>query len=359
MADRAEDNQVPKKKAATRKKSGSRRRGKVRVALIGAGGMANGVHYPSLAEFADVEMVALCDLIKEKRVATAKRFGIAKHYHGYQQMLDETACDAVYVLMPPHHLYDIVIECLNRKLDVFIEKPPAVTTFQVASMARLAARNRCVTMVGFNRRYAPMLTDARATAVKHGAIQQVNATFYKNTSAVYYDGAVDVIGCDAIHAVDALRWLAGGEVVSVASAVSQFNDVVPNAWNAVVTFDTGCVGVVQSNWNTGGRIHTFEVHAPGYSAYVEPQVDIEEVDATGRRRRTIDQFVADPTDAKSSFGFDKQARAFIDAVTSRRPPGSNFADAVKTMMLVDAIRRNDVSLCSGLDGCISGISADL
>lgn len=321
--------------------------------------MANGVHYPSLAEFKDVEMVALCDLVKDKREATAKRFCIAQQYHRYRRMLDEVKCDAAYVLMPPHHLYDIVVDCLTRKLDVFIEKPPALTTFQVASMARLATENRCVTMVGFNRRYAPMLTDARDRAAKHGTIQQVNATFYKNGSAIYYDGAIDVIGCDAIHAIDSLRWLAGGEVVSVASTVSRFNDKVPNAWNALVTFDTGCVGVLQTNWNTGGRIHKFEVHAPGYSAYVETQVDIEEVDAKGRRRRTIADFVDDPADSKSNFGFHQQARAFIDAVKSRKQPSSNFDDAIKTMMLVDAIRRSDATLCPGLDECVSGIGAEL
>jgi len=348
---------VAKKRAAAGRRK--RRSSKVRVALIGAGGMANGVHYPSLAEFGDVEMVALCDLVKDKRVATAKRFGIPKLYHGYQQMLDEVKCDAVYVLMPPHHLFDIVVDCLDRKLDVFVEKPPAVTTFQTAAMARLAAKNKCVTMVGFNRRYAPMLTDARAAAAKKGPIQQINATFYKNTPACYYDGAVDIVGCDAIHAIDAMRWLAGGEVVNVAAAVSQFNDVVPNAWNAIVLFDNDCVGVLQSNWNTGERIHKFEVHAKDYSAYVETQTDIDEVTPKGRRRRTIDEFVDDPKDAKSNFGFDRQARAFIDAVKSRKQPGPCFADAVKTMMLVDAIRRNDVALCPGVDGCISGISADL
>jgi virulence factor len=321
---------------------------KVRVALIGAGEMANKVHYPSLAEFGDVEMVALCDLVEEKRVQTAKGFGIRKHYHGYRQMLDETRCEAVYVLMPPHHLYDIVIECLRRKLDVFIEKPPAVTTFQAASMARLARQNGCVTMVGFNRRYAPMLTDARREAARHGTVNQVNATFYKKTSAVYYDGAIDVIGCDAIHAVDSLRWLAGGEPVHVAAAVGQFGDVVPNAWSGVVVFDTGCVGILQSNWNVGGRIHTFEVHAPGYSAYVEPQVGMDEVDESGRRRRTIDQFVTDAKDNKTTFGFSQQARAFIDSIKMRRQPETNFADAVKTMMLVDAIRRNDAGRCPGV-----------
>ena len=39
---------------------------KVKVALIGAGSMANAVHYPSLVEFEDVEIVGLCDLVEEK-----------------------------------------------------------------------------------------------------------------------------------------------------------------------------------------------------------------------------------------------------------------------------------------------------
>jgi len=319
------------------RKSAGRKK-KVRVALIGAGKMANDVHYPSLAEFDDVEMVALCDLVEDNRVKTAGKFGIKKHYHGYRQMLDENPCDAVYILMPPHHLFDVVIECLRRKRHVFIEKPPAVTTFQVQSMAREAKKNGCVTMVGFNRRYAPMLTDAHRQAASRG-VTQVNATFYKKSSAVYYDGAIDVIGCDAIHAVDALRWLSGGEPQEVAAAVGQFGDTVPNAWTAVVRFDTGALGVLQSNWNVGGRYHAFEIHAPGYSAYVEPQVGMDEIDEKGRRRRTIDEFVPDKGDAKRTFGFYQQARAFIDAVRTRKPTGATFDDAVKTMMLVDAIRQ--------------------
>ena len=39
---------------------------KIRLALIGAGGMANSVHYPSLAEFPDVEMTGICDLMEKK-----------------------------------------------------------------------------------------------------------------------------------------------------------------------------------------------------------------------------------------------------------------------------------------------------
>jgi len=76
----------------------------VRVALIGAGGLANAMHYPSLSEMNDVDMVAISDLIKEKAAATAARFGIQRQYADYRHMLDETQPDAVYALMPPHQI---------------------------------------------------------------------------------------------------------------------------------------------------------------------------------------------------------------------------------------------------------------
>jgi len=131
---------------------------RVRLGLIGAGGMANGVHYPSLAEMPDVEMVALCDLIPHKLAKTADRFGIQKRYTDYRAMLDAEQVDAVYVLMPPHQLFEPVIDAIERTKHVFIEKPPAITSDQTRQMAAAAERAGVKTMVAFNRRFIPLIT---------------------------------------------------------------------------------------------------------------------------------------------------------------------------------------------------------
>ena len=47
--------------------------GKVRICMIGAGMMANKVHYPSLASFENVDMVGICDLDEQKMKKTAMR----------------------------------------------------------------------------------------------------------------------------------------------------------------------------------------------------------------------------------------------------------------------------------------------
>lgn len=314
---------------------------KIRFGLIGAGSMAGTFHYPSLADLEGVELAGLCDLVEEKRRALADRLRIPRRYADYRAMLDEVQPDAVCVFMPPHQLFDVVIECLRRGRHVFIEKPPAVTAFQAAAMARLAAEKGCLTQVGFNRRHDPLVNLALAEARARGSISQVHATFYKGASALYYDGAVDVIGCDAIHAADLLRYLAGGQVAHVASIVGQNGSPVPNAWNALVAFDNGVVGVLQANWNVGGRYHRFEVHSSGYSAAIEQLTDIDELfrDTGLRRRRTAAEALGEAAaDPRKLNGFYQQAQHFVDCVRAGRQPSANFADAVRTMELVEAIR---------------------
>jgi virulence factor len=81
--------------------------GKVRVAMVGAGRMANRVHYPSLASFDDVEIAAICDLNLDRLKATADTYNIEKRYADYRKMVEETAPDAVYVIGQPHLMYDV------------------------------------------------------------------------------------------------------------------------------------------------------------------------------------------------------------------------------------------------------------
>ena len=318
---------------------------KVRVALIGAGGMANGVHYPSLAEFDDVEMVGLCDLVGEKLSKTADRFGIEARYTEYRQMLEETQPDAVYILMPPHHLYDLVIDCLERGLNVFIEKPPGITTHQMHWMAEFAAKNGVIGMVGFNRRYIPLVNACRDRVLAHSRpMHQVVSTFYKWTDAEmhpYYRGAVDILTSDAVHAVDTIRYLAGGEVVKVASSVRSLGMKYEVSFNALVEFDNGCLGVLLSNWRSGARVHQFEMHAAGIAALCHPNYDAA-IHADGEEfvERLDSKEVAGSDEYHKFYGFYDQSRHFIDCVKSGQEPSSSFPDAVKTMQLVDMIYRD-------------------
>jgi len=312
---------------------------KIRLAIVGAGGMANAVHYPSLAEMDDVEFAGICDLDPTRLNETADRYHISARYQDYRQMLEQTAPDAVYIIMPPHHLFDITVHCLTQKLHVFIEKPPGVTAHQTQTFATLAEANGVKTMVAFNRRFIPVLCRAKALVEERGEIHQCVATFYKNQMVprAYYGGVIDILRCDGIHAVDTLRYL-GGDVVAVASVIGSYCNTEPCAFNAVMEFESGATGVLLTNWSVGKRVHTFEMHAKGVSAFVDGNSEAR-VFADNKEEPTVIR----ATDAAGSeafhhyYGFFGENRHFVDCLKSGQLPCTHFGDAVKTMELADAI----------------------
>lgn len=312
---------------------------KVKLAFIGAGWWANKVHYPSLAEFPDVEMSAVCDIDKERRELTSKRFGIDMTFSDYTKMLDETEPDAVYLIMPPHHIFDPVMDCLERGLNVFIEKPPGITKFQTESMASLAEKNGCLTMVGFQRRFCPVLVEARRMVEERGDITQCMVRYMKNklNSPLYYRGVVDALTCDVIHAVDTLRWM-GGEVEKVCSVISSFSSGNGDSFNAVIKFRNGAAGLLCANWSAGRRVFSVEMHSRCISSFSDPDegsVVFRDNGKEGERMKSSD--VAGGGEMYKYAGFSAENRHFIDCLKQKSLPATNFSDAVKTMDLAEKI----------------------
>jgi predicted dehydrogenase len=320
---------------------------KLKIALIGAGAMANAFHYPSLTAFEDVAIVGLCDLDSKKLAETAKKFNIAETFTNYREMLDKTKPDAVYAFMPPYVIFDVVMDVLDRGHHLFIEKPPAVTTFQTECMAKLASDKKLITSVGFQRRYHPMVNRCWDEVKKKGPVHQVVSCFYKHTppQAVhpYYRGAIDILHCDAIHAVDALRYFTGlSEVKSVASEVRKLDSWYDVSFNTMVHFENDAIGILLANWRTGRRLFKFEFHSYGASAYMdidgEGKVYVDNAETPVLETTHVKEAGSDAGNIVQ--GFCAENRAFIDAVKTGKLLHNSLQDAVKTMKLADMIFAN-------------------
>ena len=74
--------------------------GKLQVAVIGCGGIANQKHFPALTSQSDkCEIVAFCDIIRERAEKAAKAYGTqdAKVYEDYNELLKDENIDVVHV----------------------------------------------------------------------------------------------------------------------------------------------------------------------------------------------------------------------------------------------------------------------
>ena len=332
---------MKQKKLAKKRPAKSARKRMLRVCMIGAGGRSVGVHYPSLRDAPGVKMTAVSDLDESRMHAAADQFGIPGRYANYVEMIEKEKPDAVYAILPPHHLYDIAATVLDMRKNLIIEKPPGVKTEQARQLALLAKKKNVVTGVTFQRRYSPLIKKGKQLCEKKGPVHSAVATFYKNAvgGAPYYAGAIDILTCDAIHAVDTLRYLCGGEVVSVAADVRKLLSDFHTAHNALIRFSSGATGTLHTNWMTGRRIFSVEIHAPGISFFGDPEEQgVLYADGDVNPKRTLNPFdLAKSKESYRAFGEYDMNLHFMDCIRKKKQPSSSLADAVKSMELVDAI----------------------
>ena len=130
---------------------------KVRIGVIGCGGIANGKHLPAHKHNPDSEMVAFCDIIVERAEKAAKEYGIpgAKVYKDYKELLKDKTIDAVLVLTPNISHSFISVDAMKAGKHVMCEKPMAINSKEAQKMLDAAKKYKRILTIGYQSRYTP------------------------------------------------------------------------------------------------------------------------------------------------------------------------------------------------------------
>lgn len=129
---------------------------RIKVGIIGVGGIANGKHMPNLAKLDNVEMVAFCDLIEERAKRGASTYGTpdARVYTDYKELLEnEDEVDVVHVCTTNDAHSFITIDALNAGKHVMCEKPMAKTSEEARAMVEAARKNKRKLTIGYQNRF--------------------------------------------------------------------------------------------------------------------------------------------------------------------------------------------------------------
>jgi predicted dehydrogenase len=134
---------------------------KLRIGIVGCGGIANGKHMPSLKILSkEVEMVAFCDLIEERAQKAAAEYGAegAKVYNDYHQLLADKTIDVVHVLTPNRSHAEVSIAALEAGKHVMCEKPMAKSAADARAMVEAAKKSGKKLTIGYQHRHKPAST---------------------------------------------------------------------------------------------------------------------------------------------------------------------------------------------------------
>lgn len=132
------------------------------IGFIGAGNYATSMLLPHLAAWPDVDLVRVATNSSLSAVNAQRRFGFAQASTDIDDVLNDDGLHAVFVVTRHHSHADLVCRALLAGKAVFVEKPLALDEDQleqVRAAVRTTGNDRL--MVGFNRRFAPMVTELR------------------------------------------------------------------------------------------------------------------------------------------------------------------------------------------------------
>ncbi len=338
--------------------------GTVKVAVVGAGGIARSVHLPSLKEMEDVQLVAICDLIPERAKEQAAKWGIPKTYTLMREMFANEDIDAVFCLVEPGSMFHVATLAIEHGYHAFLEKPPGITSYQADSLARKADASGKTVMVAFNRRFIPVVRKTKEMVKSvTDKVTQVEGCFFKFGDAAFDKGSLPSFVSDTIHSVDLMRYLCdGNEAVKASLVVNRYDSEVDNAWNGICVFDNGATGIIKANYRVGGRVHQFQMHGVGVSAFIDlgmgAQMDVSSrilthsgaisysLAATGAAKEEsviLDgRELAGSNDFHKFYGYYFEDRHFIDCVKSGETPETTIQDARLSVHLVEKFLANQL-----------------
>jgi len=258
-------------------------------------------------------------------------------------MLDREAPQAVYVLPSVLRTVEIATHCLERGLHVFVEKPPGLTAAEASELAHLARARGVISMVGFNRRFHPLVAAARSVLDGIDRPSAVIAEWFKpllmDDMGRSFPPAVleRLLFVTTIHSVDLLRFL-GGEVDEVQAVSERSYSPYVDAMHALLRFQAGGIGVLLSDYHTT-KLERLQIHGRGIlielSGAGEPYRE-GRIFKDGRWSALL----APPGERTDPDGFFEEDAHFIARVAAGRPvgpEGADLDDAVRTMELAEAI----------------------
>jgi predicted dehydrogenase/threonine dehydrogenase-like Zn-dependent dehydrogenase len=225
--------------------------GKAEIGFIGSGNYATAVLIPAF-KAAGVRLVSIASNAGVSGLHAGRKFGFECTTTDVSAVLEDPGINAVVVATRHDSHADLVCRTLRAGKHVFVEKPLALLPDEVAAIE--AARSRAIeagftpiVMVGFNRRFAPLVQKIKS--LLDGSSGPMSFVMTVNAGAIPPDhwtqdrevGGGRIVG-EACHFIDLLRFLSGAPIVSHHTALLKAG--TGDTATITLSFADGSVGAI-------------------------------------------------------------------------------------------------------------------
>lgn len=306
------------------------------VGFIGAGNFAQASLLPPLKTLAGLVLrtVSTATGLSARKVAT--QFGFAKETTDPEDLFSDATLNTVFIATRHDSHARYVLRSLEQGKNVFVEKPLCLHEAELQEIATAYASSRPgpLLMVGFNRRFAPLMGKLKeffarrvAPMVAHLRINAGNIPQDHWTQDPEIGGG-RIIG-EGCHFVDLAMFLVGSPIIEVYAQALPVQAHPPDSVCALLRFGDGSLGVLEylANGNKNLPKEYIEVHAEGRSAVLEDFRNLTFNSLGGQQRFR----------QRQDKGHAQEVAAFIEAIQSGGPPPIAFAELLEVTRATFAI----------------------
>src|SRR6266567_1227729 len=134
---------------------------KIRVGIVGLGGVADRIHLPACQAVPELEVAGGCDPNPEARRKMAQKFGIARTFETFDEMLEQLRPEMVIVGTPPNSHFEICRKSIEAGAHVFCEKPFMRDVEECDRIIELARRRSVLLRVNNQYRFMTFYRQTR------------------------------------------------------------------------------------------------------------------------------------------------------------------------------------------------------
>ncbi len=313
---------------------------RIRIGLLGAGRMGRN-HARVYSTLRHADLIGIYDPVIEAAQKLATQVEVTA-YAELDALLD--AVDAVSIATPTPTHFALVTECLNRGLDVFVEKPFTETWMQAEHLVALTQRSGRIVQVGHIERFNPTYGELKNVLEN---LSPLVVNFRRLSSYVGSNTDVDVVLDLMIHDLDLALDLAGADPVRVeADGFTAFSGAIDYA-SVNLKFARWPMLTLTASRVTEQKVRSIDVTA--LEAYVEGdllnksiQVHYrtvgEYVNQNGGSAKYRQESVVERIHVPIAEPLHAELEHFVTCVRTRQQPRVTAEHGLRTLRLADTIR---------------------
>ena len=325
----------------------------INLGFIGTGAWARARHLPALdyirtspAGGPDLRLRGVCSLNKQEAAEVAEQYGFERVYETIDELVADDVLDAVAAVVMPVSLEQILPKLVGAGLPVLSEKPPGVNHEQAKRFADMVT---VPNVVGFNRRYFPIVEKFKAVADELRDAYYVECSFYRHErlDSKWHrergEGIPFVTGT-AIHGINVLEYFFG-PVRACRTTPLDVPSGDMDAWLANLDFESGLAGRIRILPCCGSATEGVEVHGRHRSLYCDFSMYSETdypgrivIHEAGKLKEVIQGDASEPRLVNE--GFVGEYLDLFRAITDGPPTRSSFQNAANSMRVAEAIESN-------------------